>query len=73
MIDTQTGLFTVAVFQDVAWAAKALDALKQAEAIRPDRPDVHRSLVDAYKLLGNLDKAREHVDKGNWLIEHLPK
>lgn len=30
MIDTQTGLFTVAVFQDVDWAAKALDALKQA-------------------------------------------
>jgi len=28
MIDT--GLFTVAVFQDAAWAAKALDALKQA-------------------------------------------
>jgi hypothetical protein len=26
----QTGLFTVAVFQDAAWAAKALDALKQA-------------------------------------------
>jgi len=30
MIDTNTGLFTVAVFQDTAWAAKALDALKQA-------------------------------------------
>ena len=30
MIDTQTGLFTVAVFQDVAWATKALEALKQA-------------------------------------------
>jgi hypothetical protein len=30
MIDTQTGLFTVAVFQDVAWAAKALDALKES-------------------------------------------
>jgi len=30
MIETTTGLFTVAVFQDVAWAAKALDALKQA-------------------------------------------
>jgi hypothetical protein len=29
-IDTNTGLFTVAVFQDVAWAAKALEALKQA-------------------------------------------
>jgi len=30
MPETTTGLFTVAVFQDVAWAAKALDALKQA-------------------------------------------
>jgi hypothetical protein len=30
MINAQTGLFTVAVFQDAAWAAKALDALKQA-------------------------------------------
>jgi hypothetical protein len=30
MIDTETGLFTVAVFQDAAWAAKGLDALKQA-------------------------------------------
>src|SRR5947209_2808233 len=28
MIETRTGLFTVAVFQDAAWAAKALDALK---------------------------------------------
>jgi hypothetical protein len=30
MIDVDTGLFTVAVFQDVAWAQKGLDALKQA-------------------------------------------
>ena len=30
MIEAQTGLFTVAVFQDVAWATKALEALKQA-------------------------------------------
>ena len=30
MIDSQTGLFTVAGFQDVAWATKALEALKQA-------------------------------------------
>jgi hypothetical protein len=30
MIDAQTGLFTVAVFQDAAWAAKAIDAMKQA-------------------------------------------
>jgi hypothetical protein len=30
MIDVDTGLFTVAVFQDVAWATKGLDALTQA-------------------------------------------
>ena len=30
MIEVSTGLFTVAVFQDVAWAQKGLDALKQA-------------------------------------------
>jgi hypothetical protein len=30
MIDVDTGLFTVAVFQDAAWAQKGLDALKQA-------------------------------------------
>ena len=30
MIDVDTGRFTVGVFQDVAWAEKGLDALKQA-------------------------------------------
>jgi hypothetical protein len=30
MIDTETGLFTVGVFQDAAWAAKGLEALRQA-------------------------------------------
>src|SRR3954469_5337746 len=30
MIDVDTGLFTIAVFQDVAWASKALDALAHA-------------------------------------------
>ena len=30
MIDVETGRFTVGVFQDVAWAQKGLDALKQA-------------------------------------------
>jgi hypothetical protein len=29
-METQTGLFTVAVFQDAAWAAKGIDALKSA-------------------------------------------
>jgi hypothetical protein len=30
MIEAPVGLFTVGVFQDVAWAAKGIDALKQA-------------------------------------------
>jgi hypothetical protein len=30
MIEVEAGLFTVGVFQDVAWAAKGLDALKLA-------------------------------------------
>jgi hypothetical protein len=30
MIDIETGRFTIGVFQDVAWAKKGLDALKQA-------------------------------------------
>lgn len=30
MVDVESGLFTVAVFQDAVWATKGLDALKQA-------------------------------------------
>jgi len=30
MVEAQTGLFTVGVFQDAAWAAKGIQALKQA-------------------------------------------
>jgi hypothetical protein len=30
MVDVDTGRFTVAVFQDVAWAQKGVDALKRA-------------------------------------------
>ena len=29
MVDVDTGLFTVAVFQDAAWAAKGIEALQQ--------------------------------------------
>jgi hypothetical protein len=49
MIDVDSGLFTVAVFQDAAWAAKGLDALRHAgfppEAlalIAKDGPDAAR-------------------------------
>jgi hypothetical protein len=30
MVDVESGLFTVAVFQNAAWARKGIDALKQA-------------------------------------------
>jgi hypothetical protein len=47
MIDTDAGLFTVAVFQDVAWAQKGLNALKASgfsqeslTVIAKDAPDV---------------------------------
>jgi hypothetical protein len=30
MVEVESGLFTVAVFQDASWAAKGLDALKRA-------------------------------------------
>src|SRR5262245_6777250 len=30
MVETRAGVFTVGVFQDVAWATKGLDALKRA-------------------------------------------
>ena len=47
MIDTDAGLFTVAVFQDVAWAEKGLNALKASgfsqeslTVIAKDAPEV---------------------------------
>jgi hypothetical protein len=46
MVEVDTGRFTVGVFQDVAWAQKGLDALKQAglpaeglSIIAKDSPD----------------------------------
>ena len=47
MVDVDAGRFTVAVFQDVAWARKGLDALKRAgfpveslTVLAKDGPDV---------------------------------
>ena len=54
MVEAHVGLFTVGVFQDAAWAAKGLDALKQAgfpaEAITilsKDTPDAAALLEKA--------------------------
>jgi hypothetical protein len=56
MMDVASGLFTVAVFQDAAWAQKALDALAQAgfapeslTIIAKDAP-AHTALIE--KALG---------------------
>jgi hypothetical protein len=49
----------------------ALDALKQAEVIRPDRPDTHQLLAEAYRQLGDAANSRENADKAKWLLEHL--
>jgi tetratricopeptide (TPR) repeat protein len=50
--------------------AKALPALKQALAIRPDRFAVHGGLAEAYRRLGDERRANEHGEKSRWLFEH---
>ena len=66
MVDAETGLFTVAVFQDVAWAQKGLNALKQiglpAESltiIAKDSPEV-ATLIEQ-----TLGSAGERVELGS--------
>jgi hypothetical protein len=55
MVDVDTGLFTVAVFQDAAWAGKALEALKRAafpaealSIIAKDAPDAASLIRGAF-------------------------
>jgi hypothetical protein len=66
MVDVETSLFTVAVFQDVAWARKGLNALKQiglpAESltiIAKDSPEV------AMLIEQTLGSAGERVEIGS--------
>jgi len=51
MIDAGTGLFTVAVFQDVPWARKGLDALVQAGFAPPSISIIAKSGVEAASLI----------------------
>jgi len=51
MVETSTGLFTVAVFQDAAWARKALEALKQAGFAAEGMSIVAKESPDAAALL----------------------
>ncbi len=49
---------------------KALAPLHQALAIRPYRPRIHRLLADAYRELGDLPHADDHVKKAAWFMKH---
>src|SRR3954468_7320941 len=60
MVDVDTGLFTVAVFQDAAWAGKALEALKRAafpaealSIIAKDAPDAASLVRSAFGVDGD--------------------
>ncbi|HKA06944.1 MAG TPA: cytochrome c3 family protein, partial [Gemmataceae bacterium] len=49
---------------------KAANAFRQALAIRPTRPDLHRALTAAYFQLGDQVKAQEHRQKAEWLYRN---
>jgi tetratricopeptide (TPR) repeat protein len=49
--------------------ARALPALQQSLAIRPDSSAVHARLAQAYYRLGNLRQANEHQEKARWLFQ----
>src|SRR5262245_24484669 len=72
MIDVETGRFTVGVFQNVAWAEKGLDALKQAglpaeslSIIAKDSPEV-AALIQ--KTLGGDGESIEIASIGKVLV-----
>jgi hypothetical protein len=52
--------------------ARALPALEQALAIRPDRYEIQVGLAEVYRRLGNVQRAEEHREKGEWLLRHRP-
>ena len=63
MIETSAGLFTVAVFQDVAWAAKGLDALKRAGFASESLTVMAKEGADAATLIERtLGSAGERID-----------
>lgn len=66
MVDADAGLFTVAVFQDAAWAVKGLEALKQAafppealSIVAKDTPDTAALFTRTFGAAG------ERVDVGS--------
>jgi hypothetical protein len=50
--------------------SKALTALRQAQAIRPDRFTVHGGLAEAYRRLGDARRSNEHQEKSRWLFHN---
>ncbi|MGH6742454.1 MAG: hypothetical protein ACREDY_26075, partial [Bradyrhizobium sp.] len=51
MVDVETGRFTVAVFQDVAWAQRGLDALKRAGFVPESLSMIVKESADAAALV----------------------
>ncbi len=51
MVDVETGRFTVGVFQDVAWAAKGLQALKDAGFARESLSILAKASAQAADLI----------------------
>jgi predicted CXXCH cytochrome family protein len=49
--------------------SRALSALRQSLAIRPDCSAVHARLAQAYRRLGNVRQANEHREKARWLFQ----
>jgi hypothetical protein len=49
--------------------SRALPALRQSLAIRPDCSAVHARLAQAYHQLGNVRRANEHREKARWLFQ----
>jgi hypothetical protein len=63
MVQIETGRFTVAVFQDLAWAQKGLDALKQAGFPRDALTIVVKDAAGAAALLEQtLGSQGERID-----------
>ena len=51
MIEVQTGLFTVGVFQDVAWASKGLQALRAAGFVADSQTILAKATPEAAALI----------------------
>ena len=63
MVDVSAGVFTVGVFQDVAWATKGLDALKRAGFASESMTVIGKEHADVSSLIERtLGSAGERID-----------